>query len=156
MVAIREPIREGKERKKEPRLFELQGYSYQVIVTNIEGWKPEEVWRFYNGRANVENMIKEGIMGYSLDVSVSHCYGANVAHFFLVMLAYNLMNWFKEEVLGQKKVKRMAKWIRGRFLMIAGKLIRRGRKWILNLPRDWPWRVEYQEAELRLAALKFG
>jgi hypothetical protein len=30
-------------------------------------------------------------------------------------LAYNLMNWFKEGVLGQKKVKRMAKWIRQGF-----------------------------------------
>jgi hypothetical protein len=50
---------------------------------------PEEVWRFYNGRVNVENMIKEGILSYSLDVNISHFYGANVAHFHLVMLAYN-------------------------------------------------------------------
>lgn len=156
MIVIREALSEGKERKKEARLFELQGYSYQVIVTNIEEWKPEEVWRFYNGRANLENMIKEGIMGYGLDVTVSHCYGANVAHFFLVMLAYNLMNWFKEGVLGQREVKRMAKWIRGRFFVIAGKLVRKGRRWVLNLPRNWPWREEYQEAELRLAALEFG
>ncbi len=156
MVVIREALREGKERKKEARLFELQGYSYQVIVTNIEDWKPEEVWHFYNGRANLENMIKEGIMGYGLDVTVSHCYGANVAHFFLVMLAYNLMNWFKEGVLGQREIKRMAKWIRGRFFVIAGKLVRKGRRWVLNLPRNWPWREEYQEAELRLAALEFG
>lgn len=156
MVVVREPINEGRERKKEPKLFELQGYSYQVIVTNIEGWEPEGVWHFYNGRANVENMIKEGIMGYGLDVTISHCYGANVAHFFLVMLAYNLMNWFKEGVLGQREVKRMAKWIRGRFFVIAGKLVRRGRRWVLNLPRNWPWKEEYQEAELRLATLKFG
>ena len=81
MVVVREPIKEGKEGKKEPKLFELQGYSYQVIVTNIEGWEPEKVWRFYNKRACVENMIKEGIMGYGLDVTISHCYGANVAHF---------------------------------------------------------------------------
>jgi len=30
---------------------------------------PEEIWRIYNGRANVENMIKEGILSYSLDVN---------------------------------------------------------------------------------------
>ncbi len=153
MVVIREAIRE--EGKKQPKLFELQGCSYQVIVTNIEEWEPEEVWRFYNGRANVENMIKEGIMGYGLDVTVSHCYGANVAHFFLVMLAYNLMNWFKEGVLGQKKVKRMAKWIRQRFFFIAGKLVRRGRRWVLNLPNNWPWQEEYRQAERRLEALGF-
>jgi len=63
-------------------------------------------------------MIKEGMLGYGLDVAVSHCYGANAAHFFLVMLAYNLMNWFKEGVLGQEKVKRMAKWIRERFFTL--------------------------------------
>lgn len=155
MVVVREEIQEGKEGKKEPRLFELQGYSYQVIVTNLD-WPPEEVWRFYSGRANVENLIKEGMLGYGLDVALSHYYGGNVAHFFLAMLAYDLMNWFKESVLGQREVKRMAKWIRGRFFFIAGKLVRRGRRWILNLPRNWPWREEYQQAEQRLAALKFA
>ena len=155
MVVIREEIKEGVAKKKQPRLFELKGYNYQVIVTNIEEWSPEEVWRFYNQRACVENMIKEGMMGYGLDVAASYHYGANVAHFFLVMLAYNLMNWFKEGVLGQRKVKRMAKWIRERFFYIPGKLIKRGRKWILNLPLNWPWQEEYHKAEQRLKVLVF-
>ena len=86
------------------------------LLTNIEWMSPEEVWRFYNGRANVENMIKEGILSYSLDINISHFYGANVAHFQLVMLAYNLMNLFKELVLGQRDKKLMGKWIRQRFL----------------------------------------
>jgi hypothetical protein len=90
MVVIREEERTLRA-KKQPTLFELMGYSYQVIVTNIEWMLPEEVWRFYNRRANVENMIKEGIMSYSLDVNISHFYGANVAHFHLVMLAYNFL-----------------------------------------------------------------
>jgi len=154
MVVIRDEAKEGKNTKKQPKLIELKGYSFQVIVTNIEEMAPEEVWRFYNGRANVENMIKEGMMGYGLDVTLSHYYGGNVAHFFLVMLAYNLMNWFKELVLGQRKVKRMAKWVRRRFLLIAGKLVRRGRRWILTLPRDWPWQKEYHRAEKRLMALR--
>jgi len=154
MVVIRDEAKEGKNTKKQPKLIELKGYSFQVIVTNIEEMAPEEVWRFYNGRANVENMIKEGVMGYGLDVTLSHYYGGNVAHFFLVMLAYNLMNWFKELVLGQRKVKRMAKWVRRRFLLIAGKLVRRGRRWILTLPRDWPWQKEYHRAEKRLMALR--
>lgn len=129
------------------------GYSYQVIVTNIEWMSPEEVWRFYNGRANVENMIKEGILSYSLDVNISHFYGANVAHFQLVMLAYNLMNLFKELVLGQKDKKRMGKWIRQRFLLIAGRLVRSGRTFILKLSEDWAYKEEYNEAERRLEAL---
>ena len=35
-------------------------YDYQVIATNSKG-EALEVWRFYNKRANVENMVKEGI-----------------------------------------------------------------------------------------------
>jgi hypothetical protein len=152
MVVIREQQRPQRA-KKQLTLFELMGYSYQVIVTNIEWMSPEEVWRFYNGRANVENMIKEGILRYSLDVNISHFYGANVAHFHLVMLAYNLMNLFKELVLGQKEKKRMGKWIRQRFLLIAGRLIRSGRKFILKLQEDWAYKDEYNEAEGRLEGL---
>jgi len=98
-------------------------------------------------------MIKEGILGYRLDVTPSHWYGGNAAHFFLVMLVYNLMNWFQQKVLGQNKEKRMAKWIRQRFLVIGGKLVKRDRKWILNLPLNWPWREEYEQAEQRLEVL---
>jgi DDE family transposase len=74
MVVIREE-QKTQRTKKQPSLFELMGYSYQVIVTKIAEMSPEEVWRFYNGRANVENMIKEGILSYSLDVNISHFYG---------------------------------------------------------------------------------
>ena len=56
MVVVREEIKEDKE-KKQPKLFELKGYNFQVIVTNIEEWSPEEVWHFYNKRACVENMM---------------------------------------------------------------------------------------------------
>jgi hypothetical protein len=35
MVVIREEIKEGMKGKKQPKLFELKEYSYQVIVTNI-------------------------------------------------------------------------------------------------------------------------
>jgi DDE family transposase len=129
------------------------GYSYLVIVTDIEDMPPEEVWRFYNGGANVENRIKEGILSYSLDVNISRFYGANVAHFHLVMLAYNLMNLFKEVVLEQMDKKRMGKWIRQRLFFIAGRLVRGGRKFILKLSEDWAYKDEYIEAEQRLKGL---
>jgi len=56
-------------------------------------------------------------------------------------------------VLGQKDKKRMGKWIRQRFFLIAGKLIKSGRKFILKLQEDWAYREEYNEAERRLGAL---
>jgi hypothetical protein len=98
-------------------------------------------------------MIKEGILSYSLDVNISHFYGANVAHFHLVMLAYNLMNIFKELVLEQKDKKRMGKWIRQRFLLIAGRLVKGSRRFILKLQEDWAYQEEYNDAERRLEGL---
>jgi len=154
MVVIREEIAEGEKKKREPKLLELKGHTYQVIVTNIEDWAPEEVWRFYNNRANVENMVKEGVLGYGLDVAVSHSYAGNMAHFFITMLTYNLMNWLKEGVLGQQKVKRMAKWVRQHFFLIPGRLVRKGRKLILRLSQSYPWKHEYWWAEARLETLK--
>lgn len=155
MIAIREEIKEGKESKKELRLFELKGYSYQVIVTNIRGETPEYIWRFYNGRANIENMIKEAAMGFGLEVSPSHWYAGNMAYFQINMLAYNLMNWFKEVALEQNKKKMMIKWIRNRFFFIAGKLVQTGRCLILKLSQNYPWQEEYRKAETRLEALQF-
>ena len=155
MIAIREEIKEGKATKKEARLFELKGYSYQVIVTNIRGEAPENIWRFYNGRANIENMIKEAGLGFGLEVSPSHYYAGNMAYFEIGMLAYNLINWFKELVLGQDKHKAMLKWVRNRFLLIAGRLVRTGRRIILKLSQSYPWEAEYRKAEARLETLQF-
>jgi hypothetical protein len=156
MIVIREEIKEGKATKKEPKLFELKGYSYQVIATNIKGEAPENIWRFYNGRANIENMIKEAGLEFGLEVSPSHCYAGNMAYFQIGMLAYNLMNWFKELALDQKKNKAMVKWIRNHFLLIAGKLVRTSGYVILKLSRSYPWQDEYRKAEARLEALQFA
>jgi len=155
MIVIREEIKEGKKAKKEPKLFELTGYSYQVIATNIRRGAPEDIWRFYNGRANIENMIKEAVLGFGLDVSPSHCYAGNMAYFQIGMLAYNLMNWFKELALDQHQHKTMLKWVRNHFFLIAGKLVRTGGCLILKLPQSYPWQMEYRKAEYRLEALQF-
>ena len=156
MVVIREEIKEGqKATKKEARLFELKGYSYQVIATDIRKESPEKIWRFYNGRANIENMIKEGMLGFGLEVSPCHRYGGNAAYFQIGMLAYNLMNWFKELALNQQQHKSMIKWIRQHFFFIAGKLVRTGGSLILKLSQNYPWQAEYRSAEARLEALQF-
>jgi hypothetical protein len=156
MIVIREEIPEdGKATKKQPRLLELKGYSYQVIATNIREEKPAEIWRFYNQRANVENMIKEAAMGFGMDESPSHWYAGNMTYFHIGMLAYNLMNWFKELALKQDKHKAMLKWLRNNFFFIAGKMIHTGGTFILKLSQNYPYQEEYRKAESRLEALQF-
>jgi hypothetical protein len=147
MVVIRKQVKAGEAPRKQLKLLagEWVSYDYQVIVTNGP-LVPEETWQFYNQRACCENFIKEGIYGLGLDKVISHSYGGNYTYFELLMLGYNLMNFFKEEVLNRKKVKPMMQTIRERFLLIPGRLIRTGGAWILKLERSWYYREEFGQA----------
>jgi len=40
--------------------------------------------------------------------------------------------------------------------LIAGKLIKSGRRFILKLQEDWAYKEEYNEAKKRLKALAWG
>lgn len=151
MVIIRQIVRKEESPKKQLNLLNIEDviYDYQVIVTN-SSCLPEEVWRFYNKRACCENFIKEGIYGVGLDKVVSHSYAGNYTWFELLMLAYNLINFFKEEVLNQKKVKEMVQTIRDQLFLIPGKLTTTGKRWILKLESTWFYRQEYEEALVRV------
>jgi len=151
LVVIRKRVKKGSFPKKQLKLLSMAEvlYDYQVIVTNSLV-VPEEVWRFYNQRACCENFIKEGIYGFGLDKVISHHYAGNYAYFELLMLGYNLMNFFKEGVLHQEKVKRMIQTIRERLFLIPARLIKTAGRWVLKQERSWFYRVEYEEALARL------
>jgi hypothetical protein len=151
MVFVRQKIKGDNSPKKQLKLLNIDEvkYDYQVIMTNSDK-EAVDVWRYYNQRACCENFIKEGIYGFGLDKVVSHSYGGNYAWFELLMLAYNLMNFFKEEVLNQKKVKHMTQTIRDRLFLIPGRLVSTSRRWVLKLERTWAYRIEYEEALARL------
>ena len=68
-------------------------------------------------------------------------------------LASAQMNLFKELVLGQRDKRRMGKWIRQRFFLIAGRLIKSGRRFILRLQENWAYKDDYNEAAERLEGL---
>jgi len=150
LVVIRKKLKLGESPKKQLKLFPVDEarYDYQVIITNSE-LVAEEAWRFYNKRACCENFIKEGIYGFGLDKVISHHYAGNYAYFELLMLGYNVMNWFKEQVLNQKKVKEMMQAIREKFLLIPACLVRISGRLILRQEKSWFYRKEYTEALAR-------
>lgn len=151
MVVIRQRVRDGESPKKQLKLLHIGDviYDYQVIVTN-SNIPPEEVWRFYNKRACCENFIKEGIYGFGLDKVISHSYAGNYAYFELLMLAYNLINFFKEEVLNQKKIKNMTQTIREKLFLIPGRLVTTRRRLFLKLESTWFYKSEYEKALARV------
>jgi len=150
-VVVRQKVKANAGPRKQLKLLNTGEvkYDYQVIVTN-SGKAPEQVWRFYNQRACCENFIKEGIYGLGLDKVVSHSYAGNCTWFELLMLGYNLMNLFKEQVLNQNKTKAMVSTIREKLFLIPGKLVCTARRWVLKLEATWPYRDEYEEALARL------
>lgn len=147
LVVVREVVRKGEKPRKKLKLFSLQEeiYNYQVIATNSDALG-EDVWRFYNQRACCENFIKEGIYGFGLDKSVSGNWAGARLYFELVMLAYNLMNWFKEKALGCNAKKEMAGTIRWKLFLIPAKLATSSRKIRLRLADWWPHRGEFNRA----------
>lgn len=152
MVVIRKKVRQNDRPKKQLSLLHLEDvlYDYQAIVTSSRQL-PEGVWRFYNQRACCENFIKEGIYGFGLDKVVSHHYAGNAAYFELLMLAYNLMNLFKEEVLNQRKHKQTVQTIRLQLFLIPGKLRYGQGRCTITLQEDWAYRQDYEEALARVA-----
>jgi hypothetical protein len=151
MVVVRQRVKKNNRARKRLKLLHAADviYDYQVILTNGDR-EAEQVWRFYNIRSSCENFIKEGIYGFGLDKVVSHSYAGNYAWFELIMLAYNLMNFFKEEVLNQKKVKNTIQTIRDRLFMIPGRLISTSRRLVLKLEVTWFYRKDYEGALARL------
>ena len=80
------------------------------IVTNSPhlAWK---VVKVYNGRANVENIIREAKNTLHWDKTSCHRFEANQARLKMGALAYNLLHMIREFHLKGEVVKRSIEWI---------------------------------------------
>jgi len=146
-VVIRELVPAEEKPRKQLTMFKNDEvrYNYQVIATTASAIE-EEVWREYNKRACCENFIKESIYGFGLDKSITKHWAGAKLYFELVMLAYNLMNWFKEKALGHKDTKEMVGTIRMKLLWIPGKLVNSSRKLKIKLADSWSYKEEFNKA----------
>jgi len=95
-----------------------------------------------------ENFIKEGVYGFGLDKSICRSWAGAKLYFELIMLAYNLMNWFKETALGNQK--EMAGTIRWKVICIPAKLVKRGHSFKLKLADWWTYQRQFQRAQKAL------
>jgi hypothetical protein len=85
-------------------LLEVPGYRFQAFITNLPATVSAlEVWRAYNGRADLENRIKE--LGDQFGIKrlcVSSFWGTEALHH-LAILAYNLCVLLQRK-LGQMEI----------------------------------------------------
>jgi len=88
------------------RLIDVPGYRFQALVTSLPGatHPPLAGWRYYNGRADCENVIKELRTGFALPTLCLKSFWASEAALSLATLTYNLTVLFQRHLGWQQKV----------------------------------------------------
>jgi hypothetical protein len=104
LILIRHRVAD-KDRAGGKRLLDVPGYLFQALVTSLPGHtSPLAVWRYYNGRADCENVIKELQSGFALSTLCLRSFWATEAALSLATLTYNLTVLFQRHLGWQQKV----------------------------------------------------
>lgn len=152
-IAIRRRVKE--EPSYQLTLWRLGTYTYQVMVTNL-ALRPLNLWRFYNGRAGAELVIREMKQGYALGNIPTGVWSANVAYFHLVVCAYNLLHWFQRLCVPSEWSRLTLPILRQRLLLIPAELVRPQGRAILRMPHSYPHQRAFLETLERISRLTFS
>ncbi len=152
-IAIRRPLPVDPEESAQLTLFKDARYSYSVLVTNLD-INPWQVWNGYLKRSNIERSIRELLNDLALSKIPTQTWTANVAFLQLLLLAYNLLHWFKRLCFPEGLLGMTADTLRHQFLELPGKLNCSAGKNSLLLPRDYPHQKEFLQAARRVTTLK--
>ncbi len=150
-VVIRRPVPE--EPSAQLTLFQMGGYSYQALVTNL-ALQPLNLWRFYNRRARAELIIRELKYAYALGKIPTKDFQANEAFFQIVLLAYNLLNWFKRLCVPAHLRRATLQRLRQRLFVVPAQLVRPGRVPTLRLAPSYPWAADFMGTLRRIGRLR--
>ena len=81
------------------KLIDVPGYKFQALVTSMpSSQSPLQVWRYYNGRADCENVIKQLQGGFALGTLCLESFWATEAALSLAALTYNLTVLFERHL----------------------------------------------------------
>jgi hypothetical protein len=152
-VVIRRPLPVDSEEAAQLTLFKDKKYSYSVLVTNL-AINPWKVWTDYVDRSNIERSIRELLHDLALSKIPTETWTANVAFFQLLLLAYNLVHWFKRLALPDEDLGKTIETLRHQLIAIPGHIICRSGKNVLVLPRNYPRQKEFLAAARKLKKLK--
>lgn len=133
--------------------FKLGRYHYQVLVTNLP-LQPLNLWRFYNDRAGGELLIKQLKGDYALGSIPTRHFFANETYFHLLLLTYNLINWFKRLCLPQDFQNATLQTLRHKILLMPAQLRRVGNRPSLALPASGPGEAAWRHALHQIERLK--
>ncbi len=114
-------------------------YSYYVIMTNNDDWTPARLARWHRRRANAENIIKELKYGFGLNRLPCGDLLANAAYFEANLLAYNLVQLYKQLILPAGWQQCTIKTLRLKLLNVGAVVVRHARGLQLKVSADHPY-----------------
>jgi Transposase DDE domain group 1 len=132
-VVIRERERESRNSVGR-KLIDVPGYSFRIFVTSCAE-APEEIWRDYNRRADMENRIAELKHDLGADGFCLKEFFATEAAFRAVLLLFNLLAEF-QRAAGLPGYRAPAT-IRTQVLTCGAILGRAGRRLVVHLSQSW-------------------
>lgn len=139
LVVVREEIRARPEARGR-RLFDLPDYTVHGVITSLTD-PPEDVWRFYNGRADSENRLKELKYDYGADGFCLQSFFGTEAVFRLLCVLFNILASFKHTVLRDDAPQLGT--IRHSTFVIGAILGTKGRNRVLRLGLRGRWRERF-------------
>ena len=132
-VVIRELVREGRDSVGR-KLIDVPGYTFRVFVTSCVDL-PQDNWRDYNRRADMENRIAELKHDLGADGFCMKQFFATEAAFRAVLLLFNLLSEFQRAA--GLPVYREPATIRTQILTCGAILGRAGRHLVIHLSASW-------------------
>ena len=132
-VVVRELLREDRSSVGR-KLLQVPGYTFRLFVTNRDD-APQEIWRDYNRRADMENRIAELKHDLGADGFCLQQFFATEAAFQAVLLLFNLLSEFQRAV--GLPVYRQPATLRTQVFTCGAILGRSGRRLVLHLSQSW-------------------
>jgi hypothetical protein len=111
-------------------LFEIPGYTFLAVVTNMTD-PAEQVWKFYNGRGECENLLKELKHDFGFDGFCLQRFAGTEAVLRLIVLVFNLVQVFRLTL--QRKHYEQLRTLRTRIFIAGAALGREQNTSVLRL-----------------------
>jgi hypothetical protein len=131
------------------RFTDVDGYRYQVFVTDLPDADLAYLEALYRGRGRMECRIRDA-KDTGLANLPSHDLAINTAWLTLVLIAADLLAWLKTLCLQGELASAQPKRLRYTLLHTAGVLIHSARRTTLRLAAGWPWATDLVAAFARL------
>jgi hypothetical protein len=128
LIVVRKKV--TKRRPEGKVLFEIPGYTFLAVVTNLTS-ATTDVWKFYNGRGEAENLLKELKYDYGFDGFCLQSFDGTEAVLRLIVLSFNMVQVFR--LAASRKKHEQLKTLRTRIFIGGAALGKEGEKAVLRL-----------------------